>query len=77
MLQALEPDEVGKASPGELQLVERRWDYDPHLVQEPQNGPPAIPAHMAPQPSPGPRRALHGPGPWGRTLPGHKQAPQA
>lgn len=24
MLPALEPDEVGKASPGELQLVERR-----------------------------------------------------
>lgn len=48
MLQALEPDEGGKASPGELQLVERRWDYGPHMVQEPQNGPPAIPTPRGP-----------------------------
>ena len=46
MLQGLEPDEVGKAGPGELQLVERRWDYDPHMVQEPQTE--RSPSHPCP-----------------------------
>ena len=77
MLPALEPDEVGKASPGssnwwkEDRIMTPTWYKSHRTVPQP-----SLP-YVAPQPSSGPRRALHGPGPRGRTLPGPKRAPQA
>lgn len=66
MLQALEPDEVGKASPWEPKLVERRWIAPPPGTRATER-PPAIPAH-GPSAKSRACAALHGPGPWGRTL---------
>ena len=57
---ALEPDEVGKAGPGQLWLAEIRQEYEPHTVQVPQNGPPGVPNPRSPSAM---LRAQAGP-PW-------------